>query len=128
MTCDSKGNEFYNTLDFIKFLIIVSLNSSAVRVCPGDTLVFTCITDTGALIWGSDGTTQIAVFFEADQLNSTENLGIFTLSYINITGNTSFVSTATVYNVSIEDDGTIIICSDGNNKIKTVEVRISGIT
>ena len=96
-------------------------------MCPGDTLVFTCTTDTGALIWYINGTTQNAFFIEADQLNSTESLDIFTLSLIDIIGAT-LVSTATVQNVNIENNGTIIICSDINNQIKTLEVRISGIT
>ena len=114
VTCNSKGNEFYNTLDLMKFLILVSLNSSTVRVCHGDTLVFTCITDTGALIWGIDGSNQ--VFFEPEQLNSIASLGIFALSLINITG-TTLVSTATVHDVIIENNGTIIACSDSNNKM-----------
>ena len=97
-------------------------------MCPGDTLVITCTIDTGTLVWGINGTSQNTVFFESGQLNFTETLGIFTISLINITGNTSFVSTATVYNVSIEDDGTIITCSDSihMNQTKKLKVRTSG--
>ena len=88
--------------------------------------MFTCTTDTGSLIWYTSGTTQNEVFFKPEQLNSTQYLGIFTLSLINTTGNT-FVSTATVYNVSIEDDGTIIICSDSiMNQTKKIKVKTSG--
>ena len=88
--------------------------------------MFTCTTDTGLLIWDTNGETQNAVFFEPEQLNSTEYLGIFTTSLINITGNT-FVSTATVYNVSIENDGTIIICSDSSmNQTRKLKVQTSG--
>ena len=73
---------------------------------------------------------MLYVFFDADQLNSTENLGIFTIftiSFTNITGNTSFVSNVTVYNVRIEDDGTIVTCSDSNmNQTKKLKVKTSG--
>ena len=34
----------------------VTLDSSADSVCPGDTVVFTCATDTGELIWNVNGT------------------------------------------------------------------------
>ena len=106
----------------LNFLPLVSLYSSAARVCPGDTLVFTCVTDTGVLVWGIDGINH--VFYEAGQ--SSQLLDIFTVNLINITG-TTFVSTATVHNARIENNGTIITCSDNNNQMKTLEARISGI-
>ena len=103
----------------------VSLNSSAARVCPGDTLVFTCVTNTSSLLWNMNGTTQNSFFYEQEQLQSTETLDIFSINLISITG-TTFVSTATVHNVSIEDDKTIITCSDSNQVEKSAEVNLSG--
>ena len=33
-------------------MFAVTLNSSADSLCPGDGVVFTCVTDTGQLNWG----------------------------------------------------------------------------
>ena len=119
-------NTWYDDVEtYYDHTFVVILNSSAVSVCPGDTLVFTCTSDNGPLIWYTNGTSN-AVFYEPDQLNSTESLGIFTIGFINITGNT-FVSTATVFNISFEDDGTIIICSDNRmSQTKKIKVKTSG--
>ena len=73
-----------------------------------------------------NGTTQNAFFYEQEQLQSTETLDIFSINLISITG-TTFVSTATVHNVSIEDDKTIITCSDSNQVEESAEVNLSGI-
>ena len=86
-------------------------------VCPGDTVVFTCITDTGQLQWiNDDGDNE--VYYPTSQVNDpavTLSGGIFVLKLINASNNT-FVSTATAHNVSLNNDGVNITCnSDVNN-------------
>ena len=83
--------------------------------------MFTCITDTGLLIWDINGTNDI--FYQAGQ--SSMPLDIFTLNLISVSG-MMFVSTATLHNVSIEDDGKAISCSDNNQTKRKLVVTLSG--
>ena len=52
-------------------------------------------------------------------------LDIFTLNLISVSG-MMFVSTATVHNVSIEEDGKAISCSDNNQTKRKLLVTLSG--
>ena len=102
----------------------VTLTSSADSVCPGDTVVFTCVTDTGQLLWISNG--HNSIYYSAGQPARTVH--IFTTKLCNVSGMT-FISTATVHNVQLSHSGTVITCSDhhfqGTSVNKTVQ--LSGI-
>ena len=81
-------------------------------MCPGDTVVFTCVTDTGQLQWtNDDGGTK--VYYPTSQVNEpavTLSGGIFVLKLVNTSYNT-FESTATAHNVSLNNDGVNITCT-----------------
>ena len=102
------------------FVFIVTLTSSIDDdqdgVCPGDTVVFTCVADTEQLQWGNDdGDTKL--YNSPSQVNERAVVklgGIFILKLINAS-NSTFVSTATVDNVSLNDDGVNITCTDDFN-------------
>ena len=81
-------------------------------MCPGDTVVFTCVTDTAPLIWSSNGTTE--TYFTPSQVNQTaQTLDIFSLQLVATTG--GFTSTATIHKVSLYQNGANITCSDNAN-------------
>ena len=66
----------------------VKLYSSTEDVCPGGTVVFTCVTDTGKLIWNvGNGISQS--FHSPAQLNTPIHDDIFTLLLQNVTGDTA---------------------------------------
>ena len=95
-------------------------------MCPGDTAVFTCVTDTAPLIWSTSGTSQ--TYFTPSQVNeAARTLGIFSLQLVATTG--GFKSTATVHNVSLYQDEANITCSDNVNSnysgSKTKSIMIS---
>ena len=63
----------------------VKLCSSTEDVCPGGTVVFTCVTNTGKLIWSvGNGISQS--FHSPAQLNMPIHDDIFTLLLQNVTG------------------------------------------
>ena len=99
----------------------VTLTSSADSVCPGDTVVFTCVTDTGQLAWLSNG--HNSLYYSAGQ--PTWTVYIFTVKLCNVTG-MIFISTATLHNVQLSHNGTVIICSDttfiGSSIKETVQI------
>ena len=91
-------------------MFAVTLNSSADSLCPGDGVVFTCVTDTGQLNWGI-GLTVRQFYYNA--ANSTYNALIsvlstqqFTIHVINTprnllpNTNTCFVILATEHSLS----------------------------
>ena len=97
----------------------VTLNSSADSLCPGDGVVFTCVTETsnsmGRLVW--DINHQIQSYHSEAQLNGYANKDIFTTVLHNFIQNhhsTILYSTATANNVSISDKGKVVECSDGS--------------
>ena len=93
----------------VLYFATVTLTSSADSVCPGDTVVFTCVTDTAPLIWSSNEATE--TYFTSSQLNeAARTLGIFSFQLVATTG--GFKSTATVHNVSLYQDGANITCRD----------------
>ena len=95
-------------------LLIVNLTSSASKVCPGDTVVFTCVTNTAPLIWRVNGdTSKEIIYFSANQVNIPildETEGIFTIELVSTMD--GFKSTATAYNVSLNSNGSNITCTD----------------
>lgn len=88
----------------------VSLNSSAatVRMCPGSTLVFTCTTDTGILVWKSGADNHL---YRTGQYSNGPLDNLFTLKLTHVTGMV-LVSTATVQTVLFGYNGRTISCSD----------------
>ena len=106
----------------------VTLDSSSDSVCPGDTVVFTCTTDTTELVW-SVGAHGIALLYEKGRENHEMSLSIFMLTVTNQTGN-NFVSTATVTSAHLDYNGIDISCSDSSllhiSNTETKTVKISG--
>ena len=103
---------------------VLSFNQSSPSydiVCPGDTLVFTCITNEGGVSWRINGPNRIITNdHKTDQLNG------FLLSITNITNNT-ITSTATNMSVPLQLNGTVVDCSgDGVSYSNTLTVHIAG--
>ena len=90
----------------------VTLTSSADSVCPGDTVVFTCVTDTAPLIWSTSVNEHVKVYYSSDQVNEPAVTigGIFRVKLVSTTD--QFESTATAYNVSSDYNGVNITCND----------------
>ena len=84
------------------------LSSSADSLCPGEGVVFTCVTDTGRLVWDIKDT---AVSFHSPALlNYIISLDtVFNVTLLNITGNI-YHSTATAVHVPINYNGTTVEC------------------
>ena len=94
----------------IKFIHTVTLTSSADILCPGDTVVFTCVTDTGRLVWEVDETKQS--FHSPSLINIPIPLDIFTVTLLSVTNNSIYQSTAVAHNLSVDYNGTKVSCSD----------------
>ena len=93
------------------FIHTVTLTSSADILCPGDTVVFTCVTDTGRLIWELINPINRHSFHSSTQNPVTKD--IFTLALLNVTNGSTYRSTATAHNIPVGYDGTAVSCSDG---------------
>ena len=75
-------------------------------------MVFTCVTDTGRLVWDIKDTA--VSFHSTAQLNGPSvNAEIFTIVLHNITGDT-YYSTATAVHVPITYNGTTVECRGQN--------------
>ena len=85
-------------------MFAVTLNSSADSLCPGDGVVFTCVTDTGQLNWGIGLTVRQFYYNAANQLNDPTIKDIFTVTLQNVTGDT-FQSTASTMHVPLNYSG-----------------------
>ena len=81
-------------------------------MCPGDDVVFTCNSTSGLISWAldSNGITK-RTFTSANQVNSTETLGIFRLVLTSINSLT-ITSTATVYDSTTNQTSTNIYCAN----------------
>ena len=86
----------------------VVLESSSNQTCPGDTVTYTCVTDTGQLVWRENNKHQ-ALF--TINYHPPQQLDILTVNLTNISGMV-IVSTATINNVLLEHNGTVLVCSD----------------
>ena len=74
--------------------------------------MFTCVTDTDRLQWTNDNDDDTKLYYSTSQVNQpavTNFGGIFVLKLIHASAN-SFESTATAYNVSLNNDGVNITC------------------
>ena len=80
-------------------------------MCPGDTVVFSCVTETAPLIWGTSVNEHVKVYYSSDQVNEPAvNIGgILTVKLVNTRD--QFESTATAHNVSPDYNGVNITCS-----------------
>ena len=108
----------------------VTLDSSADSVCPGDTVVFTCATDTGELIWAVGDS---KAFFNNISMPMDDSFPTFHLKLISQNGK-EFISTATIDNVALDHNGTAISCSGSvfpqsttTNTTATKTVIVAGI-
>ena len=108
--------------------LTVTLTSSADIVCPGDTLFFTCVTDTGVLAWEINGYNYV---FLPGVSEDTALLGN-TMIVVNLTrliGNEA-VSTATAQNTHIDLNGSVMFCIDSlelNSGSQKKTIQVSGI-
>ena len=97
----------------VSSITTVTLTSSADSVCPGDTVVFTCVTDTAPLIWSTSVNELVKVYYSSDQVNEPAvNLGgdIFAVKLVSTIG--QIESTATAHNVSSDYNGVNITCNN----------------
>ena len=96
------------------YIHTVTLTSSADILCPGDTVVFTCVTtDTGRLVWEINDINNRHSFHSPAQINISIPLGIFTLTLLSVTNNSIYQSTAVAHNISVDYNGTKVSCRDG---------------
>ena len=117
--------EWFNYLTTCILVSTVTLDSSSDSVCPGDTVVFTCATDTGELIWDID---ENQFYFSTSQVPNVYPSFPFKFSLISTQG-ANIITTATVDNVQLDDNGTVITCADNSihqlANIATIELVIS---
>ena len=94
------------------FTHTVTLTSSADILCPGDTVVFTCVTDTGRLVWEIININNRHSFHSPAQITTPITADIFTLTLLSVTNSDTYQSTAVGHNVSIDYNNTEISCID----------------
>ena len=75
-------------------------------MCPGDTVVFTCATDTGNLLWNIVG--YYGVLYHSTTINHEKSLSIFNFNLTSRIVN-ELVSTATVYNAHLDHNDNAVI-------------------
>ena len=98
----------------IKFIHTVTLTSSADILCPGDTVAFTCVTDTGRLVWEINDSSGRQSFHSPAQINMPNTVKNFTLTLLSVTNNSIYQSTAVAHNISVDYNSTKVSCSDGS--------------
>ena len=77
-------------------------------------MVFTCVTDTGRLVWEiNNDINNKHSFHSPAQINICIPLNNFTLTLLNVTNSTTYWSTAVAHNVAIDYNMTNVSCSDG---------------
>ena len=104
------------------YIHTVTLTSSADILCPGDTVVFTCVTDTGRLVWEVKKTKQ--TFHSPALLNIPIPLDIFTLTLLNVTNSNTYQSTAVAHNISVDYNWTFVQCIDGGQSSNNKQLNI----
>ena len=97
------------------FIHTVTLTSSADILCPGDTVVFTCVTDTGRLVWEINDSTGRQSFHSPAQINMPNTVKNFTLTLLSVTNNSIYLSTAVAHNIiSVDCNGIEVSYRDGS--------------
>ena len=93
-------------------------------MCPGDTLVFTCVVEGtgGGATWRRNNSNNPAVLTNGGTIPTLDD---FTLS-ISSYDNGVLVSTATNLSVPVELDGTTIGCSADGVNYNTLTIAIAG--
>ena len=90
-------------------------------VCPGDTVIFTCSSNTGGLYWSLDSAgTNSRGYLSITTLGIIQHLGIFTFNLTSKIPN--LTSTATVHSVTISQTATDIYCSSDVNFNQMVQM------
>ena len=75
-------------------------------------MVFTCVTDTGRLLWEINDSNNRHSFHSPDKINMSVLLNSFTLTLLSVTNNSIYRSTAVAHNISVDYNGTKVSCSD----------------
>ena len=90
-------------------------------------MVFTCVTDTGRLVWEVNTTKQS--FHSPALLNIPITLDIFTVTLLNVTNSSIYQSTAVTHSTSVNFNWTNVKCIDGGqstSNYKQLNVMIVG--
>ena len=85
-------------------------------------MVFTCVTDTGRLVWEVNKTKQ--TFHSPALLNIPITLDIFTMTLLNVTNSSLYQSTTVVHNVSVDYNWTCVKCIDGGQSSDNKQLNI----
>ena len=86
-------------------------------------MVFTCVTDTGRLIWDVNHTS--IAFHSTSQLNKVIQLDtVFNVTLHSIIGNT-YHSTATAAHVPVSYNGTIVECKGVANAVHSTDKAVA---
>ena len=80
-------------------------------------MVFTCVTDTGRLVWEVGKTKQS--FHTPAQINIPIPLDIFTVTLLSVTNSNTYQSTAIAHNVSVDYNWTFVKCIDSGVSTST---------
>ena len=105
---------------------VLSFNQSSPSydiVCPGDTLVFTCITSGGGVVWRINNG-DIRIISSSDK-NKTDQINSFMIAITDTNANNTITSTATSESAS-HLNGTVIDCSGDGLHYSTLTVHIGG--
>ena len=76
--------------------------------------MFTCVTDTGRLVWEINDINGIHSFHSPAQINMSNSVNNFTLTLLSVTNNSIYQSTAVAHNISVDYNGTEVSCSDSS--------------
>ena len=75
-------------------------------------MVFTCVTDTGRLLWNFTHNNFKQSFHSPSQINIPVTVDIFILTLVSVTNSNTYQSTAVAHNVSVDYNGAKVSCSD----------------
>ena len=89
-------------------------------------MVFTCVTDTGRLVWEVGKTKQ--TFHSPSSINIPIPLDIFTLTLVSVTNSSTYLSTAVGHNVSVDYNWISLKCIDGGRGLSTSNNKQLNIT
>ena len=77
-------------------------------------MVFTCVTDTGRLVWEINDINGRHSFHSPGQINMPITVKNFTVTLLSVTNNSIYQSTAVAHNISVDCNGIEVSCSDGS--------------
>ena len=97
----------------INLIHTVTLISSADILCPGDIVVFTCVTDTGRLVWEIINDQNRHFFHSQEKINMSITVNIFAVTLLSVTNNSIYQSTAVAHNIPVDYNDNEVSCSDG---------------